>query len=63
MVGQNAISGLVQSPSEADEIDIFNFGQYFEYDYVHCEADCEANPGCVAYSQFPNFYPNVDFTD
>ena len=49
----NAVKGLVDSPSQADEIDTFDLGIVARYRHGECERRCEAKPGCVAYSQFP----------
>ena len=52
----NVIKGLVSDPSEANGTDIFNFGEIYEFSHDQCEAVCEAQSGCVAYTQFASWY-------
>ena len=55
------VTGILSSPDDADGVDTFDFGQIFDWSHDQCEAKCEQQAGCVAYSQFPTWYPNSDF--
>ena len=57
----NVVTGILSSPQNADGVDTFDFGEIFEWLHDQCEAKCEQQAGCVAYSQFPTWYPNGDF--
>ena len=56
------ILGLITDPDDADDDEhLFNFGQIFEFEHDQCEALCEAEPKCAAYTQFASYYPVNEF--
>ena len=61
LVNLNAVTGILGKPSDADGVDTFDFGEIFDWSHDQCEAKCIQQPGCVAYSQFPTWYSDVNF--
>ena len=57
----NVVTGILDSPHDADGVDTFYLGDFFDYSHYECEVTCEQQTGCVAYSQFPFSYPSGEF--